>query len=101
VLGVDWGRRRFLGRALGAPAGLLLMRHAGQAAAAPPPPTSGGLPIQRSRWLKGEERAQALERVQELPDLKVLELKAPAESESSIVAAHELVDGNTLITITW
>jgi len=101
VLGVDWGRRRFLGRALGAPAGLLLMRHAGQAAAAPPPPTSGGLPIRRSRRLEGTERAQALERVQELPDLKVLELKAPAKSESSIVAAHELVDGNTLITITW
>jgi len=101
MLGVDWGRRRFLGRALGALAGLLLIRHVGQAAAAPSPPPSGGLPIRRSRRLEGRERAQALEQAQELPDWKALDLKAPTESESSIAAVHELADGNTVITIAW
>ena len=102
VLGVDWGRRRFLGRALGALAGLLLIRHAGQAAAAPPPPTSGGLPIRRSRRLEGTERAQALQHLQNHPDLKALGLTVPPDDgEFPLVIAHELADGNTLTTAGW
>jgi len=102
VLGVDWGRRRFLGRALGALAGLLLMRHAGQAAAAPPPPTSGGLPIRRSRRLEGTERAQALQHLQNHPDLKAMGLTVPPDDgEFPLVIAHELADGNTLTTDGW
>ncbi|WP_448605331.1 hypothetical protein [Thermoflexus hugenholtzii] len=103
VLGVDWGRRRFLGRALGALAGLLLARHAGQAAAAaPPPPTSGGLPIRRSRQLDREEQAQALERFRTHPDLQALGLAVPQENgEFPIVVAHELTDGNTLLAAGW
>jgi nitrogen fixation protein len=102
VLGVDWGRRRFLGRALGALAGLLLMRHAGQAAAAPPPPTSGGLPIRRSRRLEGTERAQALQHLQNHPDLKAMGLTVPPDDgEFPLVIAHELADGHTLLTAGW
>ena len=102
VLGVDWGRRRFLGRALGALAGLLLIRHAGQAVAAPPPPTSGGLPIQRSRRLEGRERAQALQHLQNHPDLKALGLTVPPDDgEFPLVIAHELADGNTLEAAAW
>ncbi|WP_448605330.1 hypothetical protein [Thermoflexus hugenholtzii] len=102
MLGVDWERRRFLGRALGALAGLLLARHAGQAAAAPPPPTSGGLPIRRSRQLEGKERAQALERFRTHPDLQALGLAVPQENgEFPIVVAHELTDGNILIAAGW
>ena len=103
VLGVDWGRRRFLGRALGALAGLLLARHAGQAAAAAsPPPPSGGLPIRRSRRLEGRERAQALERLRTHPDLRALGLTVPQEDgEFPIVVAHELTDSNILLAVSW
>ncbi|GEM_PF-958419 len=102
VLGVDWGRRRFLGRALGALAGLLLIRHAGQAAAAPSPPPSGGLPIRRSRRLEGRERAQALERFRTHPDLWALGLTVPQEDgEFPLIIAHELADDNTLLAAGW
>ena len=102
MLGVNWGRRQFLGRALGALVGLFLIRHADRAAAASPPPISGGWPIRRSRQLEGEEQAQALQRLRTHPDLQALGLVMPQENgEFPIVVAHELTDGNTLEATAW
>ena len=104
VLGVDWGRRDFLRRATGALAGWIALRSLGRpapAASAASGSLQAGTPIlRRGRRLEGEERQHALERLQGLPDLRILGLKIPEEG-FPVVAAYELADGNALTAASW